>query len=366
MKASQWSVGIWIALGAVASGAAQADVSVGAVLPLTGASASIGEDQRRGIELAVAQINAKGGVLGQKLAVRIEDSGGSANTALDAARKLATVEHVPVVLGEFSSSVTIPVGQFLVRQGDVHINIGSSSQQVRKIGAGSFSVIGLDDLSARFAAQDVYARKLRRIALIAPNNGYGQGIAGEFRKRFEALGGTVVSTVLYTEGQSTYRRELEQASRAQPDAYVYSAYGQEAATLNRQAFEMRLNQHPWYGIYLTMCTSDTPAQIAQGQIGLEVAALGAGAKAYASAYQAAYNEAPRSAFGSYAYDATLLSAAAIGRAQSIDPAKIRTALTALGKSYTGVTGAIAFDADGQREVQPYEKVVYRQSVVAQQ
>ena len=107
MKASQWSVGIWIALGAVASGAAHADVSVGAVLPLTGASASIGEDQRRGIELAVAQINAKGGVLGQKLAVRIEDSGGSANTALDAARKLATVEHVPVVLGEFSSSVTI-------------------------------------------------------------------------------------------------------------------------------------------------------------------------------------------------------------------------------------------------------------------
>ncbi|EAY67061.1 ABC-type branched-chain amino acid transport systems, periplasmic component [Burkholderia cenocepacia PC184] len=71
MKASQWSVGIWIALGAVASGAAHADVSVGAVLPLTGASASIGEDQRRGIELAVAQINAKGGVLGQKLAVRI-------------------------------------------------------------------------------------------------------------------------------------------------------------------------------------------------------------------------------------------------------------------------------------------------------
>ncbi|WP_244140690.1 ABC transporter substrate-binding protein [Burkholderia sp. BCC1047] len=231
MKASQWSIGIWIALGALASGAAQADVSVGAVLPLTGASASIGEDQRRGIELAVAQINAKGGVLGQKLAVRIEDSGGSANTALDAARKLATVEHVPVVLGEFSSSVTIPVGQFLVRQGDVHINIGSSSQQVRKIGAGSFSVIGLDDLSARFAAQDVYARKLRRIALIAPNNGYGQGIAGEFRKRFEALGGTVVSTVLYTEGQSTYRRELEQASRAQPDAYVYSAY---------QAVEKRL------------------------------------------------------------------------------------------------------------------------------
>lgn len=265
MKLGCWSLGICVALGAWATFPAYADVSVGAVLPLTGASASIGEDQRRGIELAVAKINAQGGVLGQKLQVRIEDSGGTANTALDAARKLATVERVPLVLGEFSSSVTIPVGQFLVRQGDVHVNIGSSSQQVRKIGAGSFSTIGLDDQSARFAAQDVYDRKLRRVALIAPNNGYGQGIATEFKKRFEALGGTIVSTVLYTEGQSTYRRELEQASRAQPDGYVYSAYGQEAATLNRQAFEMRLNQRPWYGIYLTMCTSDTPARSRRGR-----------------------------------------------------------------------------------------------------
>jgi len=247
----------------------------------------------------------------------------------------------------------------------VHINIGSSSQQVRKIGAGSFSVIGLDDLSARFAAQDVYARKLRRIALIAPNNGYGQGIAGEFRKRFEALGGTVVSTVLYTEGQSTYRRELEQMARANPEAYVYSAYGQEAATINRQAYDMQLNRSPWYGIYLTMCTSDTPPQIARGQIGLEVASGGVGAKAYEEAYEAAYKEAPRSAFGSYAYDATMLSAAAINYAHSTDPARIRSALDTLGKSYAGVTGAISFDRDGQRIAQPYEKVSFKQTVAAQ-
>ncbi|WP_042300276.1 ABC transporter substrate-binding protein [Paraburkholderia kururiensis] len=364
MKLYRWSAGV-VAAWCLCAANAWAEVSLGAVLPLTGSSASIGEDQRRGIELAVAKINAQGGVLGQKLQVKIEDSGGTANTALDATRKLATVDHVPVVLGEFSSSVTIPIGQFLVRQGEVHVNIGSSSQQIRKIGAGSFSVIGLDDLSARFAAQDVYARKLRHVAFIAPNNGYGQGLASEFKKRFEALGGTVVSLVLYTEGQSTYRRELEQAARAKPDAYVYSAYGQEAATLNRQAYEMQLNKAPWYGIYLTMCTSDTTPQIAQGQIGLEVAAGGANAKSYADAYQAAYKEAPRSAFGSYAYDATMLAAAAINSAHSADPAKIRAAMDALGKGYDGVTGDIAFDSDGQRAVQPYEKVIFRQAVVAQ-
>jgi branched-chain amino acid transport system substrate-binding protein len=118
MKANFWGCGIAMVL-LLGTFRVEAQVSVGAVLPLTGPSASIGEDQRRGIELAVAQVNQQGGVLGQKLEVEIEDSGGTANTALDATRKLVTVGKVPVVLGEFSSGVTIPVGQYLTQQGDV-------------------------------------------------------------------------------------------------------------------------------------------------------------------------------------------------------------------------------------------------------
>ena len=346
-----------------ATQSARADVTLGAVLPLTGSSASIGEDQRRGIELAVQQVNAKGGVAGQKLAVMVEDSGGNANTALDAARKLTSVNKVPVVLGEFSSGITIPMGQYLVKQGDVHLNIGSSSPAVAKIGDGSFSVIGLDNLSARFAAQDVFNLKLHKVAVIVPNNSYGQNIAVEFKKAFTALGGSVVAQVLYTEGQSTYRRELQQLSRAAPDAYVYSAYGQEASTINREAYELGIAKTTWYGIYLSMCTSDTPAQIAQGQIGLEVASLGAHGDAYSAAYAVAYHSAPKSSFGSYAYDAVQVAAAAINQAKSADPAKIRAALRIVGKGpdgYDGATGGIAFDAQGQRIAQPYEKVRYVQ------
>ncbi|PLZ00133.1 amino acid ABC transporter substrate-binding protein [Burkholderia sp. WAC0059] len=367
MKLKAWRSVVVLVTTSVAigvAGRASAQVDLGAVLPLTGSSASIGEDQRRGIELALGQINAKGGVLGQKLDVKIEDSGGTANTALDATRKLTSVDKVPVVMGEFSSGITIPIGQYLVKQGDVHVNIGSSSPAIAKIGSGSFSVIGLDNLSARFAARDVYALKLRKVAVIVPNNSYGQNIAEEFRKRFTELGGQVVASVLYTEGQSTYRRELQQMSRAAPDAYVYSAYGQEASIINREAYELGLNNKTWYGVYLSMCTSDTPAQIARGQVGLEVASLGTGGASYEAAYQAAYGSAPKSSFGSYAFDAVKLVAAAIQRAQSTDPARIRVAMVEVGKSYQGVTGDISFDAQGQRIDQPYEKVKFDQSVVA--
>jgi branched-chain amino acid transport system substrate-binding protein len=70
------------ALLSIATASAAQTVSLGAVLPLTGASASVGDDQRRGIELAVEQVNAHNGVLGQKLQVVVEDSGGNAATAL--------------------------------------------------------------------------------------------------------------------------------------------------------------------------------------------------------------------------------------------------------------------------------------------
>ncbi|MDE1181900.1 ABC transporter substrate-binding protein [Paraburkholderia sp.] len=363
MKIDRWQFVVAV-LALASASVVKAEINIGAVLPLTGSSASIGEDQRRGIELAVAQINAKGGVMGQKLNAEIEDSGGTANTALDAARKLVSVGKVPVVLGEFSSGITIPMAQYVVKQGDVHVNIGSSSPAVRNVGSGSYSVIGLDDLSARFAAQDMFNLKMRKVAIIVPNNSYGQGIAAEFSKQFVALGGTVVSQVLYTEGQSTYRRELQQMSRAAPDGFVYSAYGQEAATINREAYELGLNKTPWYGIYLTMCTSDTPPQIAQGQLGIEVASVGSNGKFYEDAYQKAYKQPVKSSFGSYAYDAVMLSAAAIDKAQSADPQKVRSAMSQVGKSYDGATGVIAFDADGQREQQPYEKVKFDKTVTA--
>lgn len=358
-------IGLSASLLLTAASAAFAQVSIGAILPLTGASASVGEDQRRGADLAAEQINARGGVLGQKFAVMVEDSGGSAPTALSAARKLVSVNKVPVVLGEFSSGMTIPIGQYVVQQGDVHINVGSSSPAIRKIGDGSFSVIGLDDLSAHFAADDLYAQNLRSVAFIAPNNSYGQGVAPEFKRRFESLGGKVTSIVMYTEGQSTYRRELQQMAKTQPQAYVYSAYGQEAATINREAFELGLNKAKWYGIYLTMCTSDTVAQAAQGQEGLEVASIGTAGKTYAEAYRTKYKEAPKSAFGAYVYDGVMLAATAINKAGSADPAKIRAALHQM-TTYEGATGTIAFDNEGQRKEQPYDKVKYETTVVARQ
>jgi branched-chain amino acid transport system substrate-binding protein len=347
------------ALGAVASSvtgraafAQSGPVVFGAVLPLTGSSATIGEDQRRGVELAVEAINAKGGVLGQPLKVVIEDSAGRAQTALDAVKKLISVDGAKVIMGEYSSGITVPVRQAVARGGIVHVSCGSSSTKLRSDGGKtSFSVIGLDDLMAKFAANALRSRNLQKAAVIVPNNAYGESISAEFTKAFKEAGGGVVNSLLYTEGQSSYRRELQQVARYAPDVYLYSAYGQEAAIINREAFELGQKKTPWFGIYLTMCASDAPKETIEGQLGAEVNFIGPNSKWYQDAYKNKYKEDFRSAFNGYLYDAVMMSALAVNQAGTAEAAKVIEAAKAL--AYDGATGPIKLDADNERAAQDY-------------
>ncbi|CAM3937894.1 ABC transporter substrate-binding protein [Bordetella muralis] len=346
--------------GITSSAWAQNTISLGVVLPLTGPSATVGEDMRRGIELGVEHVNAKGGVLGKKLQVIIEDSGNNPTTALTAARKLITVDRVPAVLGEYSSSITLPMAQYLVKENVVHLNIGSSSNKVRDLGASAFNIVGLEAAGNLFAAKDVYAMGHRNVALIAPNNAYGQGVAHGFTEEFEKLGGKISAQVLYTGGQSTYRRELQQLARAKPDAYLYTAYGHESAVINREAKELGLRDVPWYAYIMSMSVSDTPAEIAEGQIGMELgSAKGDLGKAYENTFKTKFNEGFKTAFNGYGYDGVLMLAAAIEQGKGTTPAEIIAGLKKVSDAgFTGVTGEIKLDEEGQRVDPPYDRLKY--------
>ena len=344
-----------------ASGKAeQGAVNLGAVLPVTGASATIGEDQRRGVELAVEQINADGGVLGKDLNVVVEDSQGVAASSLDAARKLVSVDNAPVVIGEYSSGNTIPLGQFLQREGVVHINPGSSSPEIADIGDMSFSTIGLDTIAGKFTADAVFDRGYEKAAFLVPNNSYGEGVLETFKERYEEIGGEITSEILYTEGQTDYRSELQRLAEGEPDVFVYSAYGQESSVINKQAFEMGLNDKPWFGIYLSMTTADSDQATVEGQIGMDLNYIGPDGQTYEAAYKEKYGEDFASTFSGYTYDAVMLAAEAIEKAGSAEPDAVAKAMAEVGKDFSGATGEISLDEDGQRTDQPYAVLEYQE------
>lgn len=333
-------------------------VTLGAVLPLTGSSGTIGEDQRRGIELAVEQLNESGGVLGEDINVVIEDSQGQAASSLDAARKLISVDKAPVVIGEYSSGNTLPLGQLLQRQGVVHINPGSSSPEIADIGDLSFSTIGLDTIAGKFTADDVYKRGYETAAFLAPNNSYGEGVLRTFKEQYNSIGGEITTEILYTEGQSDYRSELQRLAEGEPDVVVYTAYGQDSAVINRQAFERGLNETPWYGIYVSMTTADSEPGTVEGHIGMDVNFIGPNGENYREAYQEKYGEDLASSFSGYTYDAVMLAAESIEKAGSAEPEAITKAMEDVGQTFEGVTGPIALDEDGQRTDQPYDVFKY--------
>jgi len=347
-----------LALG-IATSNAKETISIGAVVPLSGGGITQGEDQRRGIELAVEKINADGGVLGKDFRVIIEDSGGRPQSTLDAAKKLVSVDNVPIVIGEYSSGNTIPLGEYLLQAGRVHMNVGSSSGKLRNLGDGSFSLIGLDNVSSGFAAEDAIKMGYKKAAFLFPNNAYGQGVNAQLKKAFEAAGGEVVGATLFTEGQTSYRRELQQLARYKPDIYIYSTYGKDATAINREAYELGLTKTPWYGIYLLMCVSDSPKEVVEGHIGMDLVAIGDNGKSFEEAYRAKHNEGFKSTFPGFAYDAVLMAAKAIEMAGSTDPKAIEAALMKVGQGYLGATGSITFDSDQMREKQPYLRAVYK-------
>lgn len=329
-------------------------VQLGAVLPLTGANATIGEDQQRGIDLAVEQINEDGGVLGKDLEVLVEDSGGTPEGAIDAARKLVETDGVPVVMGEYSSGNTLPMAQFLQREGIVHLNPGSSSPDLREVGDYSFGVIGLDDVAGAFTAEKAYELGYRSAAFLGPNNPYGQGLVRETKARFEELGGTIEESILYTEGKNDYRAEVQRLASGGPDVLIYTAYGTEAATINRQAFEFGISDEiPFFCVYLTLCAADSEPETVEGQQGIEVNFIGPDGEDYQALYQEKYGEDFASTFNGYLYDAVQLSALAIEEADSAEPDAIRDALPEVDGEYEAVTGPIEFDEENQRTDQPY-------------
>jgi len=342
----------------VMANAAQADIVIGAVLPLSGVNAQGGEDLRRGMELALKEVNENGGVMGEPLRIIYEDSGDVPQRAIDAARKLVAVDGVALVIGEYSSGITIPLGQYLVGEGVPHLNAVSTSGLVRGIGDGSFSMVGLDNVSTRFAAEDVIGHGWKKVSLMAMNNAFGQGIADNFKRQFEEMGGEVSTTIIYTSGQTSYRRELQQAEASDPDAYVFTAYGADGGLLMQEAYELGLrDEKPWYSIQVTMHDADTPAEFKEGLFAMDVDYTAAGNDDYLKAYEAAYGQSFASAWSGYAHDTILFAAAALNKAGSTDRAAVLDAIRAVGdEGITGVTGEVKLDEDGQRISQPYQKL----------
>ncbi|MBI3898850.1 MAG: branched-chain amino acid ABC transporter substrate-binding protein [Gammaproteobacteria bacterium] len=215
---------------------AQAELRIAAVGPMSGNDASFGERIRRGTEAAVADINASGGLLGQKLVVEVGDDFCDAQKAVTVARQMAD-KKVILVVGHDCSDASIAASDVYHSHGIVQISPSSTNPTFTERGLDNvFRACGRDDeqgtISGRYIAR--YYRDVN-VAILHDNATYGKGLAEATRKAMNKLGKPESLYEAIIPGEKDYSAIVEKMKQKNIGLIYYGGYHPEAGLIVRQA-----------------------------------------------------------------------------------------------------------------------------------
>ena len=225
---------------ALSMNAAYADIKIATAGPMTGQYASFGEQMKRGAEMAVADINAKGGVLGQKLVLSVGDDACDPKQAVAVANKMVT-DKVVFMAGHFCSGSSIPASEVYGRGGILQITPASTNPALTDDAAKKkwihvHRTCGRDDAQGLVAGKYLATTyKGKKVAILHDKTAYGKGLADETKKALNAAGAKEALYEAYTAGEKDYSALVSKLKAAGIDVVYIGGYDAEAALINRQA-----------------------------------------------------------------------------------------------------------------------------------
>ena len=232
---SKFLAGVALGLGLAVSAPAYAQLKVGVAGPITGSNATFGAQLKNGAEQAVADINAAGGILGQKIVLTIGDDAGDPKTGVSLANKFAS-EGVKWVVGHFNSGVSIPASEIYQESNIIQITPASTNPRFteRKMW-NTFRACGRDDqqgvVAGSFLAKEFKGKK---VAVVHDKTPYGKGLADETQKAMNAKG---LKEVLYegiNTGEKDFSALVSKLKQANVDVVYFGGLHTEAGLIVRQ------------------------------------------------------------------------------------------------------------------------------------
>jgi branched-chain amino acid transport system substrate-binding protein len=342
------TLGIALSVGLAVSGSARGEIKLAVAAPMTGGSAAFGAQFKNGVEQAVEDINASGGILGQKIGLSIGDDRADPKEGVSVANKLVG-DGVKFVVGHFNSGVTIPSSGVFAENDVLVITPGATNPKITERGLWNmFRICGRDDQQGGAAGAILAERfKDKRIAMVHDKTTYGQGLAEETRKAINAKGLKEVFFEGINVGEKDYSALVSKLKAARPDLIYWGGLHDTGGLIVRQLRDQSVK-----AIFMGAdgIADDEFAAIAgPGAEGTLMTfspdpRLNPANKQIIEVFRTKRRFEPQ-AYTLYSYAAVQVIKQAIEEAKSPDPRKVADVMHS-GKVFDTVLGGLSFDRKG--------------------
>ncbi|HOE07503.1 MAG TPA: ABC transporter substrate-binding protein [Treponemataceae bacterium] len=320
-------------------------IKIGGIFPLSGPVAVYGVEAKNGIELAIEEINAAGGINGKKVVLISEDDEGNPEKTVNAFKKLTTKDKVTMIIGSLTSGCTAAITTLAQNQKVLLIAPAATMESITDAGNFIFRACFIDPfqgtVGGKFSAETLKAKKAAVLYDVA--NDYSIGLYENFKKAFLASGGIMAAEESYTTNDMDFNAQITKIKNANPDVVYLPDYYATVALISKQLRAQGVNAaivgaDGWGGI-----VDNAGDEILNGFYSDHYAADSTDPKvvSFVNSYKNKYNSTPVS-FAALGYDSMYIIKDAIVNAGSTDASAVRDAVEKTNGAY--VTGKLTFDA----------------------
>ena len=346
--------GTALVLGAFGAIAAE-PIKIGSVLSVTGPAAFLGDPELKTLEMYVADLNKKGGVLGRQLELVHYDDGSDAGKANSFAKRLIDDDKVDILVGGTTTGSTMSMVPLVEKAGVPFVSLAGAVVIIEPTKKFVFKTPHTDRMAAEKVFEDMKKRGITKVALLSETSGFG----GSGKKETEAVAGkygiTLVANETYGPKDTDMSPQLTKIKNTPGVQGVFIfGLGQGPAIATKNYKQLGINLPLYHAHGVASQQFITLAGPAAEGVRLPAAALLVAdkladndpQKPVVVAYSNTYKEKTKSevsTFGGHAYDGLMLAVDAIKRAGTTDKAKVRDALEAT-KGYVGTGGIVNMSA----------------------
>ena len=340
--------GLTLGLGLALAVPAQAQIRLGVAGPITGPNASFGAQLRNGVEQAVEDINAAGGILGQRITLAVGDDVSDPRQGVSVANKFIG-DGIRFVVGHFNSGVTMPASEVYAENGAVFITPSATNPRITERGLwNAFRTCGRDDQQGAVAAAYLVRNFAgKRVAIVHDKTTYGKGLADETQKAMNAAG---LKEVIYegvNTGEKDFSALISKLKAANVDIVYWGGLHTEGGLIVRQMRDQGLNAPLMSGDGIA--DNEFAAIAGPGAVGTLMTfppdpRNRPEARAIVEKFRTARRFEPQ-AYTLYSYAAVQIFQQAAVATNSLDPKKIAEFMRS-GHVFKTVIGDISYDKKG--------------------